>query len=246
MTSQGTVTGREAPSISRSEARHRRDRVPVIDLLRGIVILLMVVDHVRYFLSDARFDPTDPARTTVALFFTRWLTHFCAPVFMLLAGAGAQLSLGRRRDRVALSRFLLVRGLWLVLLELTVARLGWMFNLDYHYTSALVLWALGWCMVALAGLVWLPRTAVATLAFALIAGHNLLDPVTAASWGAAGWSWTILHVPGPIALGHGFTFDVWYPLVPWIGVMAEATSWGRCSPRRLASGIAFSGTGAYA
>jgi uncharacterized membrane protein len=188
--------------------------------LRGIVIVLMVLDHVRYFLSDSRFDPTDPDRTTTALFFTRWITHFCAPTFMLLAGVGAHLSLSRGRNRSTLARFLLTRGLWLVLLELTVARLGWMFNFDYHYSSALVLWALGWCMVALAALVWLPRPAGVALSLCLIVGHNLLDRVTPGSWGGWSWVWTILHVPGPIPLGHGYLFDVWYPLVPWIGVMA--------------------------
>jgi uncharacterized membrane protein len=191
-----------------------------VDLLRGIVIVLMVLDHVRYFLSDARFDPTDPDHTTAALFLTRWVTHFCAPTFMVLAGVGAHLSLSRGRDRATLSWFLLTRGLWLVVLELTVARMGWMFNLDYRYTSALVLWALGWCMMALAAIVWLPRPVIAALSFCLIVGHNGLDGVTPESLGRWAWVRTILHVPGPIQLGDGYVFDVWYPLVPWIGVMA--------------------------
>ena len=157
-----------------------------VDLLRGTVIVLMVLDHVRWFLSSARFDPTDPAQTTVPLFFTRWVTHFCAPVFVLLAGAGAYLSLGRGRDGPALSRFLLTRGLWLVLLELTVARFGWSFNFDYGYSSALVLWALGWSMVALAALVWLPRAGIASVGLIMVLGHNLLDPVTPAAWGSWG------------------------------------------------------------
>ena len=208
------------------EPATRSRRAPGVDLLRGIVIVLMVLDHVRYFLSDARFDPTDPDRTTVALFFTRWITHFCAPVFMVLAGVGAHLSLSRGRDRKILSRFLLTRGVWLVLLELTVARLGWMFNLDYHYTSALVLWALGWCMVALAGMVWLPRPIIAGVSLCLILGHNLFDRVTPESLDHWAWLWTVLHVPGPIHLGQGYLFDVWYPLVPWIGVMAGGYALG--------------------
>jgi uncharacterized membrane protein len=189
------------------------------------VIVLMVLDHVRWFLSSARFDPTDPAQTTLALFFTRWVTHFCAPVFMLLAGAGAYLSLGRGRDRSALSRFLLTRGLWLVLLELTVARFGWSFNFDYAYSSALVLWALGWSMVALAALVWLPRAAIASVALIMVLGHNLLDPVTPAAWGSWGWLWTMLHVPGTVRIGAA-RLDVVYPLVPWIGVMAAGFTLG--------------------
>ncbi len=208
------------------EPAGRSRRAPGVDLLRGIVIVLMVLDHVRYFLSGARFDPTDPDRTTVVLFFTRWITHFCAPVFMVLAGVGAHLSLSRGRDRIILSRFLLTRGLWLALLELTVARLGWMFNVDYHYTSGLVLWALGWCMVALAAMVWLPRPVIIAVSLCLILGHNLVDRVTPESLDRWAWLWTILHVPGPIQLGHGYLFDVWYPLVPWIGVMAGGYALG--------------------
>ncbi|MGH7526753.1 MAG: DUF1624 domain-containing protein [Gemmatimonadales bacterium] len=146
----------------------------------------MVIDYVRWFLSDARFDPTDPTRTTAALFLTRWVTHFCAPVFMLLAGVGAYLSLGRGRTPRDLSHFLLTRGLWLVVLELTVARLGWQFNLDYGFSAALVFWALGWSIVALAALVRLPLSAAGAIGVAMILGHNLL--------GAALFFW-LLHVP---------------------------------------------------
>jgi uncharacterized membrane protein len=203
----------------------RPDRDAAIDRMRGTVIVLMVLDHVRWFLSESRFDPTDPAQTTAALFFTRWVTHFCAPVFMMLAGAGAYLAMGRGRDVRSLSRFLATRGAWLVLLELTVARFGWTFNFDYHYSSALVLWALGWCMIALAVLVRLPRRAIAVVALGMIAGHNLLDGITPVSWGRWAWLWTILHVPGPIDLGAA-RLDVLYPLVPWIGVMAGGFALG--------------------
>ncbi len=203
----------------------RPDRDATIDRMRGTVIVLMVLDHVRWFLSNARFDPSDPAQTAVPLFFTRWATHFCAPVFMMLAGVGAYLALGRGRDGRGLSRFLLTRGAWLVLLELTVARFGWAFNLDYHYSSALVLWALGWCMIALAVIVRLPRPVVAALAVGMIAGHNLLDGVMPGGWGRWAWLWTILHVPGPIELGPA-RFDVLYPLVPWLGVMAGGFALG--------------------
>jgi uncharacterized membrane protein len=197
----------------------RADRVAAVDNLRGTVIVLMALDHVRWFLSSARFDPTDAAQTSVPLFFTRWATHFCAPVFMVLAGVGAYLSLGRGRDLPGLSRFLLTRGLWLVVLELTVARFSWSFNFDYGYSSALVLWALGWSMIALAALVWLPRAAIAGVALAMVLGHNLLDAVTPAAWGAWAWLWTMLHAPGTVKIGAA-QFDVVYPLVPWIGAMA--------------------------
>ena len=195
-------------------------------MLRGLVIVLMVIDHVRWFLSAARFDPTDPARTPLALFFTRWVTHFCAPVFMLLAGTGAWLALGRGRSRAALSRYLATRGLWLILLELTVARLGWQFNLDYGYSGALVFWALGWSMIALAVLVRLPLPAVAALGLGMIALHNLTDPIEPASWGRLAWLWTVLHVPGDLEPLAGKHLFVLYPLVPWIGVMAAGYAFG--------------------
>jgi uncharacterized membrane protein len=198
------------------------ERVRGLDLMRGIVIVLMVIDHVRWFLSSARFDPTDPAQTTVALFFTRWVTHFCAPAFMLLAGAGAYLSLGRGRTRGELSWFLLTRGLWLILLEVTVARLGWQFNFDYGYTGLLVFWALGWSMIALAGLVLLPLPWVAALGLLMIATHNLFDGIQSDSW-----LWIILHQPGPLMLRPDVAVFVLYPLVPWIGVMAAGYGFGR-------------------
>jgi uncharacterized membrane protein len=198
------------------------ERVRGLDLMRGIVIVLMVIDHVRWFLSSARFDPTDPTQTTVALFFTRWVTHFCAPAFMLLAGAGAYLSLGRGRTRGELSWFLLTRGLWLILLEVTVARFGWQFNFDYGYTGLLVFWALGWSMIALAGLVRLPLPWVAAIGLLMIATHNLFDGVEA----ARSWLWTILHQPGPLMLRPGVAVFVLYPLVPWIGVMAAGYAFG--------------------
>jgi uncharacterized membrane protein len=207
------------------------ERLRGLDLLRGVVIVLMVIDHVRYFLSSARFDPTDPAQTTAALFLTRWITHFCAPAFMLLAGAGAWLSLGRGRTRADLSWVLLTRGLWLLVLELTVARFGWQFNLDYGFSSALVFWALGWSMIALAALVWLPAGWVAGVGLVMIAGHNLFDRVRPGDWGRLAWLWTILHQPGTLSLGPATRLFVLYPLVPWIGVMAAGYAFGQLATR---------------
>jgi uncharacterized membrane protein len=210
------------------------DRLRGVDTLRGLVIVLMVIDHVRWFLSDARFDPTDPSLTTPALFFTRWITHFCAPVFMLLAGAGAWLARGRGRSRRQVSWFLVTRGLWLLVLEFTVARLGWQFNLDYGYTSALVFWALGWSMIALAGLSLLPVPLVAALAVAMVAGHNLFDPVEASALGAWSWLWIVLHQPDTLTLAPGVRLFVLYPLVPWIGVMAAGYALGGLLDRSVA------------
>ena len=136
-------------------------RLDHVDLLRGLVMVIMVLDHVRGFLTNVTFDPTDMARTDLALFGTRWITHFCAPVFVFLAGASAWMA-GTRRSPGELTQLLLTRGLWLVLLELTVISFGWYFSFDWNLGArAQVIWAIGAAMIVLAGLVRLPRSAVA-------------------------------------------------------------------------------------
>jgi uncharacterized membrane protein len=214
-----------------------RSRIESLDLARGIVMILMALDHVRDFFAPS-LNPTNLAVTTPAHFATRWVTHLCAPSFFLLMGAGAFLA-GGRRTRAGLSRFLIVRGLWLVVLEVTVLRcLGLQFNADYRITVLTVLWALGGALIALAGLVWLPRWAIATIGAALIAGHNALD--------AVGWShplWTILHVPGFVRTTVPAVF-VSYPLVPWIGVTAlgyAIGSWYRVAAERRRARLLWTG-----
>jgi uncharacterized membrane protein len=184
-------------------------------------------------------NPTDPAGAGAALFFTRWVTHFCAPVFFLLTGTGAYLSL-RKKSVAALSGFLLTRGLWLIVLELTLVRcLGFQFNIDYRVTMLLVLWALGWSMIALSALVHLPIPAIATIGVVLIAGHNLLDSVRSSNP-----IWLVLHRPGVALAGRHLVF-VSYPLIPWIGVTAVGFALGRVYDRAPERRRAFLlGTGA--
>ncbi len=197
-----------------------RARIESIDVLRGLVMILMALDHVRDFFGAAAISPTNLAQTTAPLFFTRWITHICAPVFFLLTGTGAYLA-GRRRSRPALARFLLFRGLLLVALELTVLRcLAYQFNVDYHVTFLLVLWALGWSMVALAALVVLPTPVVTAVGVVLIAGHNLFDRVRPATFGALAPLWAVLHVQGPLVVRPPYFVFVGYPLIPWVGVTA--------------------------
>jgi uncharacterized membrane protein len=190
-------------------------RVPSIDILRGLVMILMALDHVRDYLTDANFDPTDLTRTTVPLFLTRWITHLCAPTFLLLAGMSAYLA-GRKRNPTQLSQFLWSRGVWLIVLEFTLVSFAWYFNFRFEYgVLAQVIWAIGISMVVLAGLVHLPRPLVGTIAFALIAGHNLLDAFD--SRFADSFWYAILHVRRPFPELH---FMVQYPVLPLIGVMA--------------------------
>src|SRR6185369_1148514 len=147
-------------------------RIASIDVLRGLVMVLMALDHVRDYFTVARCSPMDLSCTTPALFFTRWITHFCAPVFMLLAGVSAGIA-GRRMSRSALRRFLVTRGLWLVLLEVTVVQLAWTFNLRYESGLVLqVIWALGASMIALAAVVGLPRRAIGVAGLAMVCGHD--------------------------------------------------------------------------
>ena len=201
-------------------------RLDAVDWLRGAVMVVMALDHVRDFFTYERIDPGDPAAASPALFFTRWVTHFCAPTFVLLAGAGAYLYGARGRSRAELAWFLLTRGLWLVLLELTAVRFSVTFNLDYHFSFGQVIWAIGWSMVVLAGLVWLPAWAIGLLGVAIVVGHNALDGVSAERLGLPEWLWTLLHRQGPIELWPGYIFFNVYPLLAWIGVLAAGYGLG--------------------
>ncbi|MFL6299795.1 MAG: DUF1624 domain-containing protein, partial [Terriglobales bacterium] len=203
-------------------------RLEYLDWLRGAVIILMALDHTRDFLSHdiMAFGPTDLTKTTVAIFLSRWVTHFCAPVFAFLAGTGAYLSLGRGKTRGDLAKFLITRGLWLAFLDLVWMKLAWTFNFDLTSWDAATLWALGWSMVALAGFIFLPLRVTAAIALAIIALHNLTDHVRPKSFGSFAWLWQVLHVQSPVALGGRYTLFILYPLIPWIGVMAAGYAFG--------------------
>jgi uncharacterized membrane protein len=202
-----------------------RARIESVDVVRGIIVIIMALDHVRDFFGDQAAQPTNLATTTIALFFTRWITHICAPVFFLLTGISARLTL-ERMSKPALSRFLFTRGLWLIFLELVVMRFALQFNVDYHVTALTVLWGLGWAMIVLAGLVWLPTWLVAAVGVVMIAGHNALDGVSPAAFGAFAPLWSILHAPGLIFNNGQSVVLVAYPLVPWLGVTAVGYALG--------------------
>jgi uncharacterized membrane protein len=195
-------------------------RLESIDMMRGLVMALMALDHTRDYFSNAMFSPTDLSQTSAAYFLTRWITHLCAPTFVFLAGTSAYLSATRWNfSTKQLSGYLIRRGLLLIVLELTLVRYGWTFNWDYRYAIAQVIWALGWSMVVLAGLIFLPRTVLAVFALVLIAGHNLFDGIQPEYLGSVAWFWTVLHVPESIEYLPGYSLFVLYPLIPWIAVM---------------------------
>ena len=215
-----------------------RQRVDSIDLLRGLVMVVMMLDHVRDYFHYGTyvFDPTDLTKTSVALFFTRWITHYCAPVFFFLAGTGAYLRRARGATRSEISWFLASRGLWLIVLELTVIRV--LITGDVFPNGTYVgqtIWALGWSMIALSVLVYLPLGAVATIGAVMVLIHNAFDglkiPTCAPGTpqcGAGDLVAHVLHVQGLIQLSpKGVVLLALYPLIPWIGVMALGYVFGR-------------------
>jgi uncharacterized membrane protein len=196
-------------------------RVESIDAVRGAVMIFMALDHVRDFIHRGAMSasPTDLATTTPTLFLTRWVTHFCAPTFMFTAGLGAYLWWQRGKTRRQLSTYLLTRGLWLIVLELTVMRLAYDFDVSQCYpVFLLVLWVLGACMIGLSVLIWLPVRWLAVVSIAVILLHNSLDKVDPGRFGAGAPVWNLLHQPGVFSLA-GATIIVGYPLVPWIAVV---------------------------
>ena len=221
-------------------------RLTSVDVVRGAVMVLMALDHVRDYVTNLRFQPEDLQRASAALFATRWVTHFCAPAFFLLAGIGIGIAMRRGRTAAEMSRYLMTRGLWLLALELVITPVGWQFGFDLVPAFALVLWALGWSMIVMALLVHAPRSAVAAFSGVLIVGHNLLDGVRSEAFGRLAPLWQFLHVPGFIVPGGLFGG---YPLIPWVAVMAlgyllaEAYGWDAERRRRT---LIVAGLGAIA
>jgi uncharacterized membrane protein len=215
-------------------------RITSVDIVRGTVMVLMALDHVRDWVTNVRFQPEDLSRSWPALFATRWVTHFCAPTFFLLAGVGIGILASRGKRPGDSSRFLVTRGLWLLVLELVITPVGWQFGFDLVPAFALVLWALGWSMIVMALVVHLPRPVILSGALVMIAGHNLLDGVRADSLGALAGIWRVLHVPGFVIPDVLF---IGYPLVPWIAVMAlgfvlaRVYEWEPRSRRQLLLGL---------
>ena len=205
-----------------SSLQGTRARIESVDLVRGVIMVIMALDHTRDYFGMPGANPTDLATASTALFLTRWITHFCAPTFFLLTGTGAYLS-RRTRTTHDLSRFLFTRGLWLIFLEIVVLRcFSLQFNVDYHVTVLTVLWALGWSMIALSALVFLRASAAAAVGVVLIAGHNLFDGVRSTNP-----LWSVLHAPGFLVPGPDHSVFVAYPIIPWIGVTAVGYALGQ-------------------
>lgn len=228
------------PSVVGVAAPAKRSRVDSVDLLRGLVMVIMMLDHTRDFVHSQAllFEPTDLTKTYPILFFTRWITHFCAPAFVFLAGTGSYFQLARGKSKRELSRFLVTRGLWLIFLELTVVRIAAFWTFSFEFLGAMqVIWALGWCMIVLAALIHLRLGYIAAIGILMIALHNLADSTHVAVWqspaspvpSVAAKLWMILHQGGAFPVGGWPSPVVFilYPLIPWIGVMAMGYVFGR-------------------
>ena len=213
-----------------SELTANRGRVGSIDLLRGIVMVIMALDHVRdYFHAEAfTDDPLNLQTTTPALYFTRWITHFCAPIFVFLAGTSAYL-LGQKKTKRDLSKFLMTRGLWLMLIEITIVSLGWTFNPLFNLLILQVIWAIGISMLLLGILVWLPYQLLFAIGIIIVFGHNLLDYPEAARKGDVGLLWDLVH-HGRFSfytLSQNRFFMVVYAFLPWTGLMIMGYALGK-------------------
>jgi uncharacterized membrane protein len=200
----------------------RPKRIESIDLLKGLVMVIMALDHTRdYFHFSANyFDPGDPVHSSLPVFFTRWITHFCAPGFSFLAGLSAFMA-GRKKTKAQLSGFLFTRGLWLVFIELTIVNFAWYFDVQFRTFGLLVIWALGISMIVLAVLIHFPRKVVLVFSIVLIFGHNLLDNIHNNSLG-----WSIIHQQNYFQLTPGTGLLVGYPVIPWIAVMSLGYCFG--------------------
>ncbi len=202
-------------------------RIESIDLLRGVIMVIMALDHVRDYFHFGSFfgDPTNIETTTPILFFTRFITHFCAPVFVFLAGTSAFLY-GSKKTKPELFKFLFTRGIWLVLLEVTVNNFIWTFDVALSFTIFQVIWAIGFGMICLSFLIYLPKKVIIVIGILLVAGHNLLDGIILQGSSFKSIIWYILHQDMFLKTSPDTMIAFHYPLIPWIGLMALGYCFG--------------------
>jgi uncharacterized membrane protein len=229
-----------SPALQVGSVNVRFGRLECVDLLRGAVMVLMALDHTRDFLTSFAFPPESLSKTTAALFFTRFVTHFCAPVFFLLAGTSGALARAQGKSRLDISRFYFTRGLWLIVLDLTVMAYAWTFTPFFLFGG--VLWSLGWSMVLMAFLLWIPVPWIAAFGTLMIVTHNLFDSIKPEAVGRFGPLLLVLHGHGVFAVdSERDPFFVLFSIIPWVGVMAVGYALGallrRSDWRKIVFGI---------
>jgi len=210
-------------------------RIQSIDFLRGLVMILMALDHVRMYFAFGTWysEPTNLATTTPLLFFTRWITHFCAPVFIFLAGTSAFLYGTKQSNITETAFFLFTRGLWLILIELVIVNFAWTFDVTYSFRILQVIWAIGISMVVLSALVFLPKGLILVIGTLLVFGHNLLDSINLEGSSAPDMFWYALHQPHSVYIDTTHLINFVYPVLPWIGLMALGYVFGSLYQRDL-------------
>ena len=218
---QAMSQSRSVTAAAEAAGRIAGDRIVSVDFMRGLALILMAIDHLRDFLTNIPVEPEDVAHTWPALFFTRWITHFCAPLFFFLAGTGAYLYRSRSGSVGAVSRFLWTRGIWLVLLEFTIIEYAWTF---VFWRMGGVIWSLGCSMILLGFLVRLPYKVTFAIGAAIVVLHDLFDAVKPAQLGRFDWLWSVLHRKGTVPHTH---FFVLFPLLPLAGVMVLGYVFGK-------------------
>ncbi len=203
-----------------------KKRIDSIDLLRGIVMVIMALDHVRDYFHAGNFlyDPADMSQTNAPVFFTRWVTHFCAPVFVFLAGTSAFL-IGEKKSKKQLSTFLLKRGLWLMLLEITIIAFAWNFDPAFRFFRLQVIWVIGLSMVIMSVIIYLPAKIILAAALLILFAHNLLDNIHATGNSFSDYLWAQLHERRRFSFGN-HTISTGYPVIPWLGIMMLGFSFG--------------------
>ncbi|HEX5025964.1 MAG TPA: heparan-alpha-glucosaminide N-acetyltransferase domain-containing protein [Agriterribacter sp.] len=208
----------------------KSNRIQSIDLLKGLVMVIMALDHTRDYFHNGSFliDPTDPEKTNLALFFTRWITHYCAPAFSFLAGISAWLA-GRNKTTKQLSSFLLLRGAWLIFIELTIINFAWRFDIHFQSVALQVIWSLGISMIILSALIHLQPKYILLFSVAVITGHHLLAYLDLSK----GILWSIIHQQGVFEILKGHSVRVIYPIIPWIGVMSLGYFLGSCYNKNI-------------
>ncbi len=202
-------------------------RIESIDLLRGVVMVIMALDHTRDYFNYGSFfiDPTNLETTTPFLFFTRFITHYCAPTFVFLAGTSALLY-GSKKTKPELFKFLFTRGIWLIILEFFVNNIIWTFDFTFSFPVLQVIWAIGVSMIFLSFLIYLPKKLILIIGIILVAGHNLLDGIVIQGTNFKSVVWNLLHQPTAIPFGENSTLYIAYPVIPWIGLMALGYCFG--------------------
>lgn len=210
-----------------SEANRRAQRITSIDFLRGLVIIIMALDHVRMYFGYGTWyaEPTDLSTTTPLLFFTRWITHFCAPVFVFLTGTSAYLYGLKKTKTSQLALFLFTRGLWLVFAELIIINFAWTFDTTFSFRILQIIWAIGISLIILSALVFLPARMILGIGVIILFGHNLLDPIRVNGTSIPDLIWYALHQPNTLFLGNSLISMV-YPVLPWLGLMALGYGFG--------------------